>query len=85
MKANTHTPHPHPYLVTLETCRQSIISIHSIYDQLFHHDHSHESHIHLELEQRKVEPFIDAQLSRFHRLISFQRTLIEHASLEPTL
>ncbi|CAF1673785.1 unnamed protein product, partial [Rotaria sordida] len=69
---------------TLTICRQSIISMHSIYDQLFHHNHSRESIIRLELEQQKIESFIDVQRSCFHHLISLQRTLVEHASLEPT-
>ncbi|CAF1230327.1 unnamed protein product [Rotaria sordida] len=71
-------------LCTLTICRQSIISMHSIYDQLFHHNHSRESIIRLELEQQKIESFIDVQRSCFHHLISLQRTLVEHASLEPT-
>jgi hypothetical protein len=59
--------------------------MHSIYDQLFHHTHSNESLIHLELDKQNMESFIDFQRSYFHRLISFQRTLVEHASIEPTL
>ncbi len=73
------------FVVTLKTCRQSILSMHSIYDKLFHHNHTHESRIHLELEEKIMESFIDSQRSHFHHLITVQRILVEHASLEPTL
>ncbi|CAF0844950.1 unnamed protein product [Adineta steineri] len=69
---------------TLKTCQQSIVSMHSIYDQLFHHDHSHESLIQLDLEEQKNESFISTQRNSFYSLINVQRTLVEHASLEPT-
>lgn len=59
--------------------------MHSIYDQLFHHQHSRQSIVDLELQERKVESVIDAQRSHFHRLITVQRTLVEYASVEPTL
>jgi hypothetical protein len=59
--------------------------MHSIYDQLFHHYHSRESLLHLELEEKTIQSFIDTHRSHFHRLISLQRILVEHASLEPTL
>jgi hypothetical protein len=72
-------------LATLKTCQQSILSMHSIYDQLFHHQHSRESLIHLEFEEKTIKSFINAQRCHFHQLIAVQRTLVEHASLEPTL
>lgn len=59
--------------------------MHTIYDKLFHHNHSRESLINIELEEQTVNSFIDFQRSQFHRLISVQLTLIEHASLEPAL
>jgi hypothetical protein len=59
--------------------------MHSIYDKLFHHNHSRESITQLELEEQKVVSFIDVQQCRFYRLIGLQRTLVEHASLEPAL
>jgi hypothetical protein len=59
--------------------------MHSIYDQLFHHHHSRESLIYLELQEKIIESFTDSQRNHFHRLIAVQRTLVEHASLEPTL
>jgi hypothetical protein len=60
--------------------------MHSIYDKLFHHTHSHESliHLELELEENTIESFVDSQRNRFHHLINLQQTLVEHASLEPT-
>jgi hypothetical protein len=59
--------------------------MHSVYDQLFHHDHSRESLILLELEEQEIKSFTTTQRNHFHRLISQQRTLLAHASLEPTL
>ncbi|CAF1021837.1 unnamed protein product [Rotaria sordida] len=70
---------------TLVICRQSILSIHSVYDKLFYHNNSQECCIHLELEEKQIESFINDERSHFHRLISLQRTLVEHASLEPTI
>jgi hypothetical protein len=72
-------------IATLKTCQQSIVSMHSIYDQLFHHQHSRESLTHLELEEKTIKSFIGSQRIRFHRLIAVQRTLVDHASIEPTL
>jgi len=59
--------------------------MHWIYDKLFHYDHSRESLVQVELEEQKVVSFIDVQRCRFYRLTSLQRTLVEHASLEPAL
>ncbi|CAF1053029.1 unnamed protein product [Rotaria sp. Silwood1] len=70
---------------TLIICRQSIISMHSVYATLFHYNNLKEYCIHLELEEKEMESFINDERSYFHRLISLQRTLVEHASLEPTL
>jgi hypothetical protein len=59
--------------------------MYSIHDQLFHHHDSPKSPIHLELQKKNIESFIDSQQNHFHRLIAVQRILVEHASLEPTL
>jgi len=59
--------------------------MHSIYDKLFHYNHSRESLTQLDLGEKKVESFIDVQRCHFYRLTSLQRTLVEHASLEPAL
>ena len=79
---------------TLQVCRQSIESMHSIYDQLFHSEHDNILYMDTsesgeakedEEEKEEIKSFADAQRSRFHLLISIQRALVQHASLEPTL
>ncbi|UJR37557.1 hypothetical protein I4U23_030258 [Adineta vaga] len=70
---------------TLKTCQRSVTSMHSVYDQLFHHRHSQDSLMQVEFEEKKIKSFVDIERSLFHRLINSQRTLVEHASLEPTL
>jgi len=72
---------------TIQVCRQSIDSMHSIYDQLFHYKHLDMS-TEIELEDKnaqEIKSFLDAQRNRFHQLISSQRLLVEHAALEPTM
>lgn len=70
--------------------------MHSIYDRLFHGEHdnilymdssesSNDKEVEPEDEDEEITSFADAQRSRFHQLISTQRTLVQHASLEPTL
>ena len=59
--------------------------MHLIYDQLFHHQHSRQSIVDLELVENKIESVIDYQRIDFYRLINIQRTLVEYASVEPTL
>ena len=60
--------------------------MHSIYDQLFHREHLDVVTVDIEKENaEEIKSFVDAQRSRFHQLISSQRTLVGHASLEPTM
>jgi hypothetical protein len=60
--------------------------MHSIYDQLFHHVHLTTLTIDVvKPVNEKIKSFADAQRSRFHQLVSIQRALVQHASLEPTL
>lgn len=59
--------------------------MHLIYDKLFHHNHSRESLIDIEFENISTKSFINSQQNSFYNLINLQRTLVEHASLEPTL
>jgi hypothetical protein len=73
-------------LATLQVCRQSVDSMHSIYDQLFHYEHLDVVAVDIEKEnEQEIKSFVDAQRARFHLLISGQRTLVGHASLEPTM
>lgn len=46
---------------------------------------SNDKEVEPEDEDEEITSFADAQRSRFHQLISTQRTLVQHASLEPTL
>ncbi|CAF4788743.1 unnamed protein product, partial [Rotaria socialis] len=66
-------------------CRESIISIHSVYDNLFHHDQANQSCVHVGLEEKEPQSFTNDQRNIFHRLANLQRILIEHAALEPVL
>jgi len=60
--------------------------MHSIYDQLFHYEHLDVIAIDIEKEnEQEIKSFVDVQRARFHLLISGQRTLVGHASLEPTM
>jgi len=59
--------------------------MHSVYDQFFHHEHSDEVSIDVETQKHTVKSFFDAQRNGFQQLISAQRTLVENASLEPSL
>ncbi|CAF3606759.1 unnamed protein product [Rotaria sordida] len=71
---------------TLQVCRESITSIHSIYDQLFPHENLEVDIIDVEKKnEQEIKSIIDTQRSRFHQLISSQRVLVGHASLEPTM
>jgi hypothetical protein len=71
---------------TLQVCRQSVGSMHSIYDQLFHQDQLDAVALDIEKQDdREIKSFIDAQRSRFHQLISSQRALVAQVSLEPTM
>ncbi len=73
-------------IATLQVCRQSVDSMHSIHDQLFHYKHLNTNIIDLEIKDaQEIQSFVDAQRSRFHQLISGQRALVGHASLEPTM
>lgn len=70
-------------IATLQVCSQSISSMHSIYDRLFHY-----AHLTIAVDKpvdEEIKSFVDAQRSRFHQLVSIQRALVVHASLEPTL
>ncbi|CAF3358711.1 unnamed protein product [Rotaria sp. Silwood1] len=71
---------------TLQVCRESITSMHSIYDQLSPHENLNVDIIDVEKQnEQEIKSFIDAQRSRFHQLISSQRVLVGHASLEPAM
>ncbi|CAF2104224.1 unnamed protein product [Rotaria magnacalcarata] len=70
---------------TLTMCRESIISIHSVYDNLFHRDQGNQSCVHIGLEEKEPQSCTNDQRNLFHRLTNLQRTLIEHAALEPVL
>ncbi len=69
---------------TLKTCRHAAELIHSIYDQFFQHQHARRSSITLE-QQQEIKFNIDIQRRHFHQLISSQRTLVNYASLEPSI
>jgi uncharacterized protein YhaN len=71
-------------LETLKVCRDGVESIHSAYDQFFQHQHLEEFSINID-QQQKVKSHFDTQRNRFHQMISAQRTLIGHASREPSL
>lgn len=66
----------------LEACRQATESIHSIYDQFFHHQHPRQSSINIDQTQA-VQSLFGLDGSRFYQLIGMQRTLITSASREP--
>lgn len=72
-------------LATLTISKDNILAMHVIYDKLFHYDHTHDSFIQVDLKEKKSQSFSNAERNLFHRLISLQRTLVKHASLEPTL
>jgi len=60
--------------------------MHSIYDQLFHYKHLNVIAVDIEKEkEQEIKSFVDAQRTRFHQMISGQRALVDHASLEPTM
>ncbi|CAF1406378.1 unnamed protein product [Rotaria sordida] len=71
---------------TLQVCRESITSMHSIYDQLAPHENLDIEIIDVEKKnEQEIKSVIDAQRSRFQQLISSQRILVGHAALEPTM
>jgi len=73
-------------LATLQVCRKSVDTMHSIYDELFHHKHLDTTTVDIEKDnEQKIKSFVDAPRFRFHQLISGQRALVGHASLEPTM
>ncbi len=73
-------------LATLQLCRKSVDSIHLIYDKLFYYEHLHVTVVDVEKQvEQEIKSFIDGQRGRFHQLISGQRVLVKHTSLEPTL
>jgi hypothetical protein len=69
---------------TLKTCRYAAELMHFAYDQFFQHQHSREVLVDIDREQQ-VKSHFDIQRSRFHQLISAQRTLLNHAAREPSL
>jgi len=36
-------------------------------------------------KEQEIKSFVDAQRTHFHQMISGQRALVDHASLEPTM
>jgi chemotaxis protein histidine kinase CheA len=60
--------------------------MHIIHDQIFHYRHLNTNIVDIEIKDtQEIRSSVDAQRSRFHQLISGQRALIGHASLEPTM
>ncbi len=60
--------------------------MHIIHDKLFHYEHLDVTVVDMEKEnEQEMKSFLDAQRSHFHQLISGQRALVGHASLEPTM
>jgi hypothetical protein len=55
-----------------------------VYDQFFHHEHARRTSITID-QQQEIKLSIDLQRRHFHELISSQRTLLNHASLEPSI
>ncbi|CAF3244784.1 unnamed protein product [Rotaria sp. Silwood2] len=69
---------------SFESCKDSINSMHKVYDELFHHQHM-ENEISIDFENKnQIKSFLDEQRSHFHQLISSQRMLVTTASMEPT-
>jgi hypothetical protein len=60
--------------------------MHAIHDRLFHREELDAVTVEIQKENpEEIKSFVDAQRSRFHQLISSQRNLVGHASLEPTM
>ena len=72
------------YLDTLKTCRRATESIHSVYDKFFQHQHSRRFSITID-QQQEIKYGNNIQRSHFHQQISSQRTLVNSASLEPSI
>ena len=68
---------------TLKVCGHASESLHSVYDQFFHHQHSGRLLIEDHDDEEKSDFHI--QRSRFHQLIGAQRILVNHAIHEPSL
>ncbi|CAF1538665.1 unnamed protein product [Didymodactylos carnosus] len=73
---------------TLITCKDSIRTIHTVYDQLLLHTESHPLNsntfkINIAKESL-IGAFLSQQFSKFQKLIGAQYTLITQASIEPT-
>lgn len=71
------------YIDTLGACRQATESMHSIYDQFFHHQHPRQSSIKIDQTQ-VIQSLFGLDRRHFYELISVQQTLITSASREPT-
>ncbi|CAF0844236.1 unnamed protein product [Adineta steineri] len=70
---------------TLQLCRQCVNTMHAIYDKLFQNEQLDVTTVTIEKQtDQEITSFIDAQRSRFHQLISGQRSLIGNTSLEPS-
>ena len=57
--------------------------MHLIYDQLFHFQHFGQASVDVEKQEEEIESFFDAHQNDFQQLITTQRALLGHASLEP--
>jgi hypothetical protein len=57
----------------------------SIYNQLFCLEHTNETSIDVEQQEQKIQSFFNTQRNHFYQLITTQRSLIQHASAEPSL
>jgi hypothetical protein len=69
---------------TLQKCREATEWIHSVYDQLFQHQHSRRMTITID-QEKEMKLTTDLQRSDFTHLISTQRTLLNSASQEPSI
>ncbi|CAF1140908.1 unnamed protein product [Rotaria sp. Silwood1] len=69
---------------SFDSCKDSINSMHKLYDELFHHQHM-ENEISIDFENiNEIKSFLDEQRYHFHQLISSQRMLVTTVSMEPT-
>jgi hypothetical protein len=58
--------------------------MHSIYDQLFHYEHFGQVSVDVKKqEEEEIESFFDTHQNNFQQLLSTERILLGHASLEP--
>ena len=67
-------------LESLNSCAESVNSMHDVYDELFHDEQIEKD------TSITIDPisFLDKQRSQFNQLISSQRILVLNASLEPS-